>query len=153
MALPGMTFRNIAMITFHLPSLDLVVAPDWTNDLRFDITAKVPSGATHEQLYIMLQNLLVERFGLRFHAEDREIQGYRVTVARGGPKFRELAPEPPRDPASPDSQPPPRRRATRSWTGRLPDHPPWRSGLLRYGRPRPWPMAARHHAGFRYDPH
>jgi len=67
---------------------------------RFNITAKVPPGATEEQLKGMLQNLLAERFKLRFHYEKKEMQVYDLVVAKGGLKMKESPPEPP--PAPPD---------------------------------------------------
>ncbi len=35
----------------------------------------------------MMVNLLVERFGLGFHHETKEISSYAITVAKGGPKL------------------------------------------------------------------
>ncbi len=95
-----MTLRNIVFISFNVRS-DQVAAPDWMNERRFDITAKVPDGATREQLYPMLQNMLIERFGLKFHTEEKEVRGYLLVVAKNGPKFKEAAPEPPKDPSIP----------------------------------------------------
>jgi uncharacterized protein (TIGR03435 family) len=40
----------------------------------------------------MLKNLLVERFGLVYHSEKRDFDGYRLTVAKGGPKLKPAAP-------------------------------------------------------------
>ena len=54
---------------------------------RFDIVAVVPAGATREQLRMMLQHLLAERFKLAVHHESREMQTFRLVVARGGPKL------------------------------------------------------------------
>lgn len=56
-------------------------------EARFDIAAKVPAGATQDDLRVMLQNLLVERFQLKLHHESRETQAYALTVGRDGPRF------------------------------------------------------------------
>jgi uncharacterized protein (TIGR03435 family) len=58
---------------------------------RFDLTAKAedPANTTEAQLKTMLQNLLVERFKLKFHRETRELAGFVLTVAEGGLKFRD----------------------------------------------------------------
>jgi uncharacterized protein (TIGR03435 family) len=37
----------------------------------------------------MLQQLLVDRFGLKFHREARDVTGYAVVLAKDGPKFRQ----------------------------------------------------------------
>lgn len=76
---------------------DQLVGPDWLRDLnrRYTISAIMPQDATQTEFRIMLQNLLVERFGLRFHWETRSFPGYELTVAPGGPKgMKKWAPEP-----------------------------------------------------------
>jgi uncharacterized protein (TIGR03435 family) len=101
----NMSLHNIVWIGFNLRSQQLE-APDWMNEPRFDITAKIPEGATREQFYLMFQNMLVERFGLKFHRNQKEVQGYELTIAKNGPKFKESGPEPPKDAAPPVPQPP-----------------------------------------------
>lgn len=58
----------------------------------FVISAKVPPGATAEQFQVMLQNLLKDRFGLTYHFDQKEIQGYHLVVAKNGPKLTEGKP-------------------------------------------------------------
>ena len=60
---------------------------------RFDFTAKVPDGTSKEQFHQMLQNLLVERFKLKLHHEQKEMAIYELTVAIKGPKMKESAPD------------------------------------------------------------
>jgi uncharacterized protein (TIGR03435 family) len=67
---------------------------------RFDLRAKVPDGATKEQLALMMQSLLADRFQLAVHRESREIQRFELTVAKNGSKFKEAAPPPPADSAN-----------------------------------------------------
>ncbi|HLK64444.1 MAG TPA: TIGR03435 family protein [Bryobacteraceae bacterium] len=57
----------------------------------FDIQAKVPAGTTQEQFLQMLQSLLKDRFGLAWHFEEKEMQGYQLVVAKNGPKLKESA--------------------------------------------------------------
>src|SRR5262249_26442581 len=68
-------------------------SPDWVamGAERFDVDAKAdnPNKATEAQLFSMLQALLVDRFQLKFHMEEKETQGFALTVAKGGPKFQE----------------------------------------------------------------
>jgi uncharacterized protein (TIGR03435 family) len=70
---------------------------------RYDIAVKVPEGATKEQIRLMWQNLLAERFKLKVHREPKEMQGYDLVVARGGPKMQQAAETPPPGDASPPS--------------------------------------------------
>ena len=69
-------------------------------DARFNITARVPEGATKEQFRQMLQGMLVERFKLTFHQEKKEMVGFDLMVAKSGLKIKEAKPgedeEPPK---------------------------------------------------------
>jgi len=41
---------------------------------RYDIVVKVPAGTTKEQINLMWQNLLAERFGVKIHHDPKEFQ-------------------------------------------------------------------------------
>ena len=43
----------------------------------------------------MLQSLLAERFGLKIRRESKEMPAYVLTVAKAGPKFKEVPPDDP----------------------------------------------------------
>ena len=53
----------------------------------FDMSARVPAGATSEQVAVMLQNLLKDRFKLAFHAETPAASGFAIVAARSGSKL------------------------------------------------------------------
>lgn len=79
-----------------------VSGPGWMDSLRFDILAKLPEGATRDQLPEMLQWLLVERFGLVAHGETKDLPAYALVLGKDGPKMKPAAPDAdaPADPAS-----------------------------------------------------
>jgi uncharacterized protein (TIGR03435 family) len=52
----------------------------------YDISGKLPAGATTAQLPGMLQALLKSRFGMSFHRETRDLPAYALVVARSGLK-------------------------------------------------------------------
>ncbi len=60
--------------------------------VRVDITAKIPPGATKDQTNAMLLNLIVERFGVKLHRETRDLSGYELVIAKGGLKMQAAAP-------------------------------------------------------------
>jgi uncharacterized protein (TIGR03435 family) len=93
-ACENMDLTNLVTVAYGIARYQLA-APDWLSEARFDIAAKVPDGATREQFRIMLQNLLAERFALRTHREKKEVPGYELTVAKGGPKMTESPGEAP----------------------------------------------------------
>ena len=72
-------------------------APDWTATGfdRFTIEAKAenPSKTNEAQLLQMLQNLLVERFQLKYHQETVEKSGFALMVGKNGPKLKAAAGE------------------------------------------------------------
>src|SRR5260370_6003065 len=78
-----------------------VSAPDWLTGERFEIDAKLPDGATREQVPDMLQSLLADRFGLKLHRGSKEFPVYALVVASGGLKMEELPPDPADDAAAP----------------------------------------------------
>lgn len=54
----------------------------------FDVTAKAAGPAAPDQLRLMLQTLLEQRFKLALHHERRILPVYSLTVAKGGPAMR-----------------------------------------------------------------
>ena len=79
-------------IAYGVSMLDLKTGPDWIQrgDLRFNVQGKAedPSKTTEQQLLTMLQNLLAERFQLKFHYEPGKADGFALTVAKNGPKLK-----------------------------------------------------------------
>ena len=73
---------------------------------QFNVEAKVPPGATAEQVKAMLRNLLAERFKLAFHYEKGETPGYALVVAKSGLKMKESMPDTPPAPAEGGAPPP-----------------------------------------------
>jgi uncharacterized protein (TIGR03435 family) len=78
-----LSLRNYIAIAYQLmPSQ--VIAPDWTTQLRFDVSGNLPDGAARDQVPAMLQALLADRFQMKAHRETREFPVYALTVAKGG---------------------------------------------------------------------
>ena len=79
---------------FAVQRTQIVGAPDWTEQARYDITAKaegdIPGagpGSPPGPLHFMLQDLLADRFKLRAHRETRELPIYALTLARSDKKL------------------------------------------------------------------
>jgi uncharacterized protein (TIGR03435 family) len=64
-----------------------ISGPDWLSSERFDILAVIPADQTNDQIPEMLEALLQERFKLKTHDETKEMQVYRLVVAKGGAKL------------------------------------------------------------------
>lgn len=87
------TFKSLLMTAYDVKSYQLS-GPAWLDTERYDIAAKVPADATREQVNVMWQNLLAERFGVTVHHESREFQVEELVVARGGSKLKETTVDP-----------------------------------------------------------
>lgn len=61
-------------------------------DTHWDILATMLPSTTREQLNLMLQRLLDERFHLTFHHQMKEFKAYELVVAKGGVKLRDSIP-------------------------------------------------------------
>jgi uncharacterized protein (TIGR03435 family) len=78
-----------------------ISGPDWLSPTgqRFDIIAKMPEGATKDQVPAMLQALLAERFKLTIHRSTKETQIYALIIGKNGLKMKETLPDAPVVPA------------------------------------------------------
>jgi uncharacterized protein (TIGR03435 family) len=65
----------------------------------------MPPDTTKEQFKEMLRNFIVDRFKLKYHVDTKEVAGYVLVAAKGGPKLKEsveaAAPEVPNEEAPP----------------------------------------------------
>ena len=95
-----MSFSNTPMRMLLHEALDvendrILGAPDWVRVKKYDIEGKVSDNEipkmeklTIDQRRQMLRQLLEDRFGLKFHHENRDIAVYALVVAKGGPKLQ-----------------------------------------------------------------
>ena len=109
-ALHGDSLKAVLMTAFSV-KMDEIVGPSWLDSDCVSIDAKIPEGATKDQLPQMLQVLLTERFRLAAHKESKSKTGYALVVDKNGPKFKES------DPATPGTRAP--AGATMFGTGQL----------------------------------
>ncbi len=64
----------------------------WLDSARFAVEAKCAGPAAREQLLLMLEPLLADRFKLTFHRETRQVRVYALVLAKNGPKFHKWNP-------------------------------------------------------------
>ncbi len=73
---------------------DQISGPPWLGSERYTIEAILPQGTDAEQLRLMLQTLLIERFRISLHREVRQTRVYRLKVAKNGPRLMPPGTEP-----------------------------------------------------------
>jgi len=61
--------------------------------VRFDIVAKAPADTPLDQIRLMLQTLLAERFLLALHREPKELSYVALVIGKKGPKLQEAIPD------------------------------------------------------------
>jgi uncharacterized protein (TIGR03435 family) len=93
------TIVSLMMFAYSIDKHQVIDAPAWAGTDRFDIegTTDTPGEPNLHQQQEMLQKLLADRFGLRFHREMREMPVYAIQIAKGGPKLKAAA--------NPDAEP------------------------------------------------
>ncbi len=92
----GITLKFVIQQAWNLNDDMLVGAPKWMDEDRYDIVAKAPNVGPGfqldiEDLWVMLQSLLKERFKLETHLEARDVNAY--TLFAGKPKMQKADPE------------------------------------------------------------
>src|SRR5580658_9172136 len=106
----NVTLANLLVTAYQLAPIQFA-PPEWMESTIFNIEARVPVGATPEQVRLMEQNLLAERFKLAVHFVRKDVPAYEMAVAKQGPKFNAASNIPKPDRAS--GQAPP------IWRGRV----------------------------------
>lgn len=103
---PFMTLKFILMTAYNVKNYQ-ISGPGWLDTARFDINATMPPDTTKEQLQIMLQNLLLERFKMSVHREKKESATYSLEVVKAGKLKESAATGAPVDADNPPPMPPP----------------------------------------------
>jgi bla regulator protein blaR1 len=85
-------------VPFGFERVRIIGGPDWLASEQYEIQAKIEdslyaamqkmtAAQQREQVDLMEQALLEDRFKLKVHFETREMPGYALTIAKGGPKL------------------------------------------------------------------
>jgi uncharacterized protein (TIGR03435 family) len=85
--------EELALRMDYWAGLELHV-PDWVRNDRFDIEARTAEPATKDQMRLMMQSLLAERFKLAVHWEAREVPVYGMVLVTPGMPGPQLKPHP-----------------------------------------------------------
>src|SRR5688572_14387442 len=78
----NITAEMLIRSAYPFESYRISGAPNWWSADRYDISGVASAPATPEQVRVMTQQLLAERFKLAAHVETRELNTYRLVLAR-----------------------------------------------------------------------
>ncbi len=87
-----MPLRKLIITAYRIKPYQLS-GPEWMQQQRFDIAAKMPAGANPVQLPEMLQALLAERFKLVVHRETKDMPVMALVVGKNGTHLEPAAPD------------------------------------------------------------
>ncbi len=74
--------------------------PKWAVTNRFDIEARAQGNPTKDQMRLMMQSLLADRFKLAFHYETRQLPVFKLVLLKPGKTGPQLQPHPADSPCS-----------------------------------------------------
>jgi len=85
----NVTLKRLVAEAYHL-QLNQILGPGWLGQNEYDIDARTAEAATREQMALMLQSLLAQRFHLAKHSETREMRDYELVIDKAGPKIHPM---------------------------------------------------------------
>jgi uncharacterized protein (TIGR03435 family) len=82
------TVNDLITFAYSLQTKEVLNAPSWMDE-KYDVDGvpDVVGQPNIHQFRMLIADALVQRFGLKFHTEQREMSAYALTVAKGGPKL------------------------------------------------------------------
>ncbi|HTW67191.1 MAG TPA: TIGR03435 family protein [Bryobacteraceae bacterium] len=83
------TVHDLINLAYWLHPKQVTGGPAWTESQKYDMTGKpdAPGQPNVDQMKLMIQKLLADRFQLKFHWEKRDLSVYAVTIAKSGTKI------------------------------------------------------------------
>jgi uncharacterized protein (TIGR03435 family) len=112
-----MPLKEMIVIAYRIQPFQISGGPPWFDSARYDIVAKPETKPKKDDLQLMLQSLLADRFQLKIRRETRELPVYAMALARKdgklGPQLIEskegacTPPDPTRMPPPPEPGKPP----------------------------------------------
>jgi uncharacterized protein (TIGR03435 family) len=111
------TVKRLIEDAYGIQDSQLTGGPSWVNSERYDIDAKVPDSVVADaiarkltrtqqldQVRLMLQSLLADRFKLKVSHETKDLPVYAVVLAKGGLKLAPVTGTPPAMPPRPPGE-------------------------------------------------
>jgi uncharacterized protein (TIGR03435 family) len=83
------SLADLLKFAYDLHPRQIAGGPSWLESEKFDVSGKPDRAGmpTVNQMKMMIQKLLADRFALTFHREQKELSVYAIMVAKGGLKI------------------------------------------------------------------
>jgi uncharacterized protein (TIGR03435 family) len=94
------TLTSMMMFAYGVQAKQIVGGPDWMSEQAYDVRGvpNHPGEPSLKQMQELVTGLMVDRFALKIHREQRDLPHLALVVAKAGPKLE-------RSKAGPDEQP------------------------------------------------
>ena len=79
--------KDMLSVMYRLPGRQVIGGPAWMSTEKFDVLARADRSYSIDDLHLMFQNLLADRFNLKLHRQIKTGPVYVLTVAPSGLKM------------------------------------------------------------------
>ncbi len=100
-SIKSVNLRSLLRRAYGLESFR-ISGPDWLDTQCYDVMAKLPAGATADEIPALLQQLLTERFRMTLRWDTKQQTAYVLVVDKGGPRLTPSADQTTHDGDQPD---------------------------------------------------
>jgi uncharacterized protein (TIGR03435 family) len=85
----GAPVQLMIQLMWKLNPSQIVGGPDWLKKDLWDVEAKADHSYSLDDLHAMFQNMIIDRFNMKFHWDTRDLPMYALTVEKSGAKLKE----------------------------------------------------------------
>jgi uncharacterized protein (TIGR03435 family) len=92
----NVTVNWLIKLAYNVHVRQIEGGPAWLDSAKYDIVGRpdTPGQPSRDQMKLMIQKLLADRFQLKFHTEKKELPVYAMVVLKTGPKITVSAGDP-----------------------------------------------------------
>jgi uncharacterized protein (TIGR03435 family) len=92
----NVTVNWMIKLAYNMHARQITGGPAWLDSAKYDTVGRpdTPGQPSRDQMKLMIQKLLADRFQLKFHVEKRELPVYAMVVLKTGPKITASAGDP-----------------------------------------------------------
>jgi uncharacterized protein (TIGR03435 family) len=83
----NISVRLMIALMYQVPARQVKGGPEWLDGDRYDVEARTESAHNRDDLHVMFQNLLADRFNLKLRKESKEGPVYALSVDGTAPKM------------------------------------------------------------------
>jgi uncharacterized protein (TIGR03435 family) len=84
----GISLKQMLQVAYNVGEQRIAGGPDWVNTERFDTIAKASVQVPSEVIRVMFRTLIMERFKLTFHMEDRPVPVFALSISKDVSKLK-----------------------------------------------------------------